>query len=261
MASVVPDEPTTLLVDDVRLELQRWRGGGVPILLLHEGLGSVSMWRDFPQRLAQATAQSVLAWSRRGYGQSDPLPGRREPDYMHGEADGVARLMDALAIERAVLFGHSDGASIALIAAARSPDRVAALILEAPHVFVEEMSIASIAKTKQLYSTTSFRQLLGRYHRDPDAVFWAWNDIWLDARFRDWSIEELLPAIRAPTLLIQGRDDEYGTLAQLDRIAAALPAIERVELERCGHAPHRDQPDAVLGATAAFLQRIRRATS
>jgi pimeloyl-ACP methyl ester carboxylesterase len=260
MASFVPDEPTTLLVDDVRLELQRWTGGGVPILLLHEGLGSVSMWRDFPQRLALATGHSVLAWSRRGYGQSDPLPGRREPDYMHREADAVPRLMDELAIERAVLFGHSDGASIALIAAARLPDRVAALILEAPHVFLEELSIASIARTKQLYSTTSLGQLLGRHHRDPDAVFWAWNDIWLDPRFRDWSIEELLPAIRAPALLIQGRDDEYGTLAQLDRIAAALPGIERLELEHCGHAPHRDQPEAVLAAAAAFLQRIGRGT-
>jgi pimeloyl-ACP methyl ester carboxylesterase len=256
-----PDKPASLVVDGVRLEIMTWAGRDVPILLLHEGLGSVTMWRDFPQQLALATARPVLAWSRRGYGLSDPLPGRRDPDYMHVEADAVARLMDTLAIERAVLFGHSDGASIALITAARSRDRVAALVLEAPHVFVEDISIESITRTKKLYTTTNFGQLLGRYHRDPDHVFWGWNDIWLDPRFRGWSIEELLPAIRAPALLIQGRDDEYGTLEQIDRIAAALPDIERLELERCGHSPHRDQPAAVLRATAAFLRGKGQETS
>jgi pimeloyl-ACP methyl ester carboxylesterase len=212
------------------------------------------MWRDFPQQLALTTGRPVLAWSRRGYGLSDPLPGRRDPDYMHAEADAVVRLMDTLAIERAVLFGHSDGASIALITASRAPERVAALVLEAPHVFVEDLSIESIARTRHLYTTTNFRQLLGRHHRDPDHVFWGWNDIWLDPRFRDWSIEELLPAIRAPALLIQGRDDEYGTLEQIDRIGAALPDVQRLELERCGHSPHRDQPEAVLRAAADFVQ-------
>jgi len=252
---------SSLLVDDVRLEFKTWPGSGVPVLLLHEGLGSVAMWRDFPQQLALATGRPVLAWSRRGYGLSDPLPSPRDPDYMHEEADAVVRLMDTRAIERAILFGHSDGASIALITAARSPGRVAALILEAPHVFVEDLSIESIARAKHLYTTTHFNQLLGRYHRDPDRVFWGWNDIWLDPRFRGWSIEELLPAIRAPALLIQGRDDEYGTLAQIDRIGAALPNVERLELERCGHSPHRDQPAAVLRATAAFLQGPGRETS
>ena len=218
------------------------------------------MWRDFPQRLGLATGRPVVAWSRRGYGLSDPLPSRRDPDYMHREADAVGRLMDVLAIERAILFGHSDGASIALITATRSPDRVAALILEAPHVFVEDISIESIAATKRLYLTTNFRQMLGRYHRDPDHVFWGWNDIWLDPRFRNWSIEELLWTIRAPALLIQGRDDEYGTLEQIDRIGAALPDAQRLELARCGHSPHRDQPEAVLAAAAAFLQRTGRRT-
>ena len=246
-----------LIVDDVRLETQTRPGSGLPILLLHEGLGSVAMWRDFPERLAAVTGHPTLAWSRRGYGLSDPLPSSRDPDYMHREAHAVIRLMDSLAIERAILFGHSDGGSIALIAAARSPNRVAALVLEAPHVYVEESSIDSIARTKHLYVTTDyFRQLLSRYHRDADQVFWNWNDIWLDPRFRDWSIEELLPTIRAPTLLIQGRDDEYGTADQLDRIGAVLTNVERLEPARCGHSPHRDQPDAVLGATAAFLETI-----
>ena len=252
--------PSSLLVDDVRLELKTWPGTGVPVLLLHEGLGSVTMWRDFPEQLALATGRPVLAWSRRGYGLSDPLPGRRDPDYMHGEADAVTRLMDALAIERAVLFGHSDGASIALITAARASDRVTALVLEAPHVFVEDVSIESIARTKHLYTTSNLSQLLGRYHRDPDHVFWGWNDIWLDPRFRDWSIEALLPAVRAPALLIQGLDDEYGTLDQLDRVGSVLQDVQRLELAHCGHSPHRDQPEAVLHATAAFLQRTGRGT-
>ena len=253
MTPASPREPSSVDVDGIRLEFQTWPGNGLPILLLHEGLGSVAMWRDFPQQLAAATRHPVLAWSRRGYGLSDPLHDHRDPDYMHREADAVVRLMDALAIERAVLFGHSDGGSIALIAAARSPHRVAALILEAPHVFVEEMAIDSIARTKHHYMTTNFSQLLGRYHRDPDHAFWGWNDIWLDPRFRGWSIEELLPAIRAPALLIQGRDDEYGTVEQLDRIAAVLPDVRRLELDHCGHSPHRDQPEAVLRATVAFL--------
>ena len=246
-----------LVVDDVRLEIRAWPGQGMSILLLHEGLGSVAMWRDFPERLAAATGHPVIAWSRRGYGLSDPLRESRDPDYMHGEAQFVAPLLDALALERAVLFGHSDGGSIALIAAARIPDRVAALVLEAPHVYVERLTVDSIATTKSLYATTDLRARLQRYHRDPDHVFWRWNDIWLDPRFRDWSIDDLLPAIRAPALLIQGRDDEYGTIDQIDRIAAVLKVTQRLELPSCGHSPHRDQPQAVLAATSAFLETLQ----
>lgn len=253
--------PQFLLVDDVQLEVRKWAGTGLPILLLHEGLGSVSMWRDFPERLAEVTGHPVFVWSRRGYGLSDPLPRHRDPDYMHLEAHGVTSFMDALALDHAILFGHSDGASIALITAARSPDRVTALILEAPHVYVEEMSIGSIAKAKLLYATTNFGQLLGRHHRDADQVFSKWNDIWLDPRFRDWSIEDLLPTIRAPALLIQGENDEYGTMAQLDRIGAALSNTRRLEIVDCGHSPHRDQPDAVLQATTAFIEALGDATS
>jgi len=248
--------PEFLTIDDVRLELRTWPGRGLPILLLHEGLGSVAMWRDFPDRLAAATGHPVLAWSRRGYGLSDPLPEARDPDYMHREAESFMRLLDARAIERAILFGHSDGGSIALIAAARAPDRTTALILEAPHVYVEDLTVDSIAKTKSIYATTDLGERLRRYHRDPDHVFWRWNDIWLDPRFRDWSIEDLLPAIHAPALLIQGLDDEYGTIDQIDRIAAALKSTQRLELEACGHSPHRDQPQAVLDAAMVFLKAI-----
>ena len=226
---------------------------GDPIVLLHEGLGSISMWRDFPEHLAQATGRTVIAWSRRGHGLSDPLPERRDPDYMHREAEALIALLDHQHIGRAHLFGHSDGGSIALIAAARHPGRVATLVLEAPHVLVEQITVDSIARVKGIYQATDLGRKLGRHHADSDHTFWRWNDIWLDPRFRDWNIESVLPAVTAPALLIQGRDDEYGTMEQLDRIAAVLPVTRRLELDACGHSPHRDQPQAVLGAARAFI--------
>lgn len=253
--------PEMIEIAGVRLEVKAWHGTaegtGTPILLLHEGLGSVAMWRDFPAALARRTGRLVIAWSRTGYGQSDPLPEPRDPDYMHREADLVPRVMDALGISRAILLGHSDGGSIALIAAARYPERVAALILEAPHVFVENVAVASIAAARGHYLASDMGERMGRYHRLPDQVFWRWNDIWLDPRFRTWNIEDLLPRIAAPALLIQGLDDEYGTLEQLDRIEAALPATARVEVPDCGHSPHRDQPEAVLAAVAAFVRALQ----
>ena len=247
-----------MVIDGVGLELRRWPGKGAPILLLHEGLGSISMWRDFPERLANTTGHEVIAWSRRGHGFSDPLPEKRDPDYMHREAEALDALFDRLEIGRAHLFGHSDGGSIALIAAARHPDRVASLTLEAPHVLVEQLTVDSIAKVKTVYETSDLGRKLGRHHRDADHTFRRWNDIWLDPRFRDWNIEDVLPAIRAPALLIQGRADEYGTLDQLDRIAAILPATRRLELEACGHSPHRDQPEAVLVAVRDFIAGFTR---
>jgi|HubBroStandDraft_1064217.scaffolds.fasta_scaffold00100_8 pimeloyl-ACP methyl ester carboxylesterase len=242
-----------LVVDGVGLEVASWPGAGDPILMLHEGLGSVSMWRDFPERLALATGRDVVAWSRRGYGQSDPPARPLDPDYMHAEAESLPAVMDALGIGRAHLFGHSDGASIALIAAAFRPERVASLVLEAPHVLVEQRTVDSIAAVRKVHQTTDLGIRLGRHHRDADRVFRAWSDIWLDRRFRDWNIEGLLARVTAPALLIQGLDDEYGTLDQLDRIERALPRTRRLDLARCGHSPHRDQPQAVLAAIVAFL--------
>jgi pimeloyl-ACP methyl ester carboxylesterase len=249
-------EPAIVEVSGVRLEVAEWSGGGTPILMLHEGLGSVSMWRDFPARLAERTGRRVVAWSRRGYGRSDPLPQKRDPDYMHREAVLMPPLMDTLGLGRAHLLGHSDGGSIALIAAADNPGRVASLVLEAPHVFVEQITVDSIAAVGELFRTRDLGAKLGRHHLDAARTFWRWNDIWLDPRFRDWNIEALLPDVRAPTLLIQGLDDEYGTLDQLDRIQAVLPETHRLELSHCGHSPHRDQPEAVLAAVAAFLSEV-----
>lgn len=238
----------------------RWFGSAtVPtpaIVLLHEGLGSLAMWKTFPDLLAKATGHCVFAYSRQGYGGSGG-PARREPDYMHLEARAVLpALLNAAGIERPLLFGHSDGASIALLYAAAYPDDVAGLILEAPHVFVEPMTVEAITATGPAFETTDMAAKLGRYHRDVEAVFRGWRDIWLDPRFRDWNIEAGLEAIACPTLLIQGLDDEYGSAAQLDAIVARVPSAEVLMLEACGHSPHRDRLERVLSASVGFVERI-----
>jgi pimeloyl-ACP methyl ester carboxylesterase len=233
-------------------------GANAPIVMLHEGLGSVSLWRDFPQRLAAATGRRTLAYSRYGYGQSDPLTEPRRVDFMHAEAlEALPQLLDALAIPEPVLFGHSDGASIALIHAACAQRPVAAVIALAPHVFVQPYGIASITATRQTYlEGGELRAKLARRHDDVESAFWGWNDIWLRPDFAAWNIEALLPAINCPVLAIQGKDDEYGTMAQLDRIKRGVRDFRRLELEQCGHSPQRDQPEAVLAATANFLATI-----
>lgn len=236
---------------------QHWYGpppNEAPTLVfLHEGLGSASLWRDFPSRLSEATGCSALVYSRAGYGQSEPVPLPRPIRYMHNEADVLAKLLED--IERPILIGHSDGASIALIYAG-GYGNVRALILEAPHVFTEPSGLASIAAMKTQYETTDLRARLGRHHKDVDNAFRGWNDVWLHPDFRRWNIEEYLPAITAPLLLIQGADDEYGTWAQIEAIERQVRApVETLRVERCGHAPHRDHPEEVLAAMAAFVRR------
>jgi pimeloyl-ACP methyl ester carboxylesterase len=225
-----------------------------PLVMLHEGLGSLSLWRDFPQELAAATGRKVLAYSRRGYGGSDPIDGPRGIDFMHVEALKVLpELLDALEVRNPVLFGHSDGGSIALIHAARAGRPVQAVIALAPHVFVEQYGIDSIADARVAYLDGDLRSKLARHHADVDSAFWGWNDIWLHPDFRAWNIEALLPEISCRVLAIQGVDDQYGTMGQIDRIERAVPRLQRLELARCGHSPHRDQPEAVLAATTRFL--------
>ncbi len=227
------------------------------LVFLHEGLGSVAMWRDFPGRVARATGCDALVYSRYGYGRSEPLPGDRTVRYMHDEAlVALPELLDRLAIARPILVGHSDGASIALIHAGGAGRPVAGLVLMAPHVMVEDVSIASIAAAKVAYETTELRAKLGRYHDDVDSAFRGWNRIWLDPEFRRWNIEEYLPRVSCPLLAIQGADDEYGTMEQLRRIARAVPGAEFVALADCRHSPHRDQPDAVIAAVARFVDRL-----
>ena len=246
-------------IDGVALEYARIDGAvdRPVIVLLHEGLGSLAMWRDFPQRVAAATGAAVVTYSRRGYGRSDPLPGPRGVDYMRGEAtDFLPKLLQALGISRPLLVGHSDGASIAIIHTG-SGFPVAGLVLMAPHVFVEDLTVESIAAIKEVWKTTDMGARLGRYHRDADHTFWAWNDIWLLPAFKRWNIEALVPKITAPMMVIQGLDDEYGTPAQCEAIkAGASGPCELVMLESCKHSPHRDQPERTLQAIGRFLNSL-----
>jgi len=227
------------------------------IIMLHEGLGSVALWKHFPQKLASRTGCGVLVYSRYGSGLSDMLREKRPVDYMHHEGEVVLpELLDKLGIVRPILLGHSDGGSISLIFAGKYPERPRALILEAPHVFVEDLSVASITLAKDQYQTTDMRPKLARYHKHVDETFWGWNDIWLDPQFRSWNIEEYLPAIRCPILCIQGEEDEYGTIAQVKAIQARVLATEILMLPNCKHSPHRDQAEATLERMAEFVATV-----
>lgn len=231
------------------------------LVFLHEGLGSVGMWRDFPDRVAKATGMGALVYSRRGYGGSDPVVLPRSVRFMHDEAyEVLPAVLDAAAITKAILVGHSDGGSIALLHAARfGPPRPVAVIAMAPHVFVEDVALANIRKARDAYEHGDLRSKLARYHGDNvDGAFLGWNRIWLDPEFRAWNIEDELPKITVPMLLIQGKDDEYGTLAQLESISRhARAPVETCILDACGHSPHRDQAERVTAAMTAFLGRLR----
>jgi pimeloyl-ACP methyl ester carboxylesterase len=244
----------------VQIELA-WVGvpdSSAPLLVfLHEGLGSVSMWRDFPARLCGALGWRGLVYSRPGYGQSTPRAAgeRWGTDFMHRQAEELLpALLDALAVQgRYALFGHSDGGSIALLHAAHAPQRVAAAVVLAPHILVEEFGLASIRQARQQYLHGDLHRRLARHHADVDSAFFGWNDIWLAPAFARWNISARLPYIRCPVLAVQGTEDAYGTLAQIDGIAAALPGTRLLTLPACGHSPHRDQPEAVIAACQALL--------
>ena len=225
------------------------------LVFLHEGLGSLGLWRGFPAALCERTGLGALVYSRYGNGFSMPLSEARFPSYMHDEAlITLPELLVKLGINDLVFFGHSDGASIALIYAAEHPHFVRALVLEAPHVFVEDLSIRSIAARKTAYETTSLRERMARYHIDADRTFYGWNDIWLAPEFRSWNIETYAGRVRAPMFLVQGLDDEYGTLAQLESIARnAGGHVDRLLLAGCGHAPHSDRAAIVEAAAGAWI--------
>jgi pimeloyl-ACP methyl ester carboxylesterase len=249
-------------LEDRALEIEyEWvglPGPGVPLLVfLHEGLGSVAMWRDFPARLCEAVGARGLVYSRPGYGQSTPRPAgeRWGPDFMHLQAREVLpHLLAQLGVaQKPWLFGHSDGGSIALLYAASFPDALAGAIVLAPHILVEEISVTSIRQAREAYAKTDLRQKLARYHADADSAFYGWNDVWLSEAFRDWSIGEEIAGIRCPLLAIQGVDDEYGTMEQVHGIARHVPHAQVLELPRCGHSPHKDQPEAVIAAVKRFM--------
>ncbi len=235
-----------------------WIGGAAPTLVfLHEGLGSIRQWRDFPEKVARATGCRALVYDRYGYGNSDVLREERVGvDFMHREALlFLPEVLLQLKIQDPILVGHSDGASIALIYAGSHPVRGVAVL--APHVFVEEPGLQSIKAISAGFETSGLRERLGKYHRDARKTFHLWADAWLDPAFRQWNIEEYLPRIRCPLLAIQGEDDEYGSMAQLDAIRRqAGGPCELLKLPGCGHSPHKDQPEKVLKAVTEFIGKI-----
>jgi pimeloyl-ACP methyl ester carboxylesterase len=237
------------------------KSDGDLIVFLHEGLGSISMWRDWPAQVCAAANCRGLVFSRYGYGQSTarPLSEARPITYLHTQAqDALPKLFDALGMahERPVLFGHSDGGSIALLYAATYPDRVKAIAVAAPHIFVEDVTIEGIRQAREVYLSTDLASKLGRHHKDVDSVFWSWNDVWLQPEFRAWNIESVIEKIQCPVLAIQGEGDEYGTLEQIRGIKRLAPHTELCIIPDCGHSPHRDQPQVVISALTSFLKRV-----
>ncbi len=249
-----------VLPDGVALEVSRIAGSGPETLVfLHEGLGSVSAWRDFPARVAHATGLPALVYSRRGYGRSSPLAGPRHARFMHDEAfEVLPHLLVAENVTTPFLVGHSDGATIALLHAARHLG-VAGVVAMAPHLFVEPLTLASIRAAKEAFENGDLRARLVRHHGDNvDDAFWGWNRVWLSDEFRAFHIEAELAAITAPVLAIQGRDDPYGTLAQLDGLQRTVSGPLTVDiLDACGHSPHRERADATLAAVVDFVGRFR----
>lgn len=232
------------------------------LVFLHEGLGSVAMWRDFPERVFAATGLGALVYSRAGYGDSDPIDLPRPVHFMHDEAlINLPQVLKATGVREAILLGHSDGGSIALIyagteAAAHQGVRLRGLILVAPHVFVEDVGLVSIRGIAERYRNGQMRDRLQRYHgRNVDGTFWGWNQVWLDPSFRGWNIEEYLPQIRVPVLVIQGANDEYGTILQVKAIEDGCRApVNTILIEDCGHSPHVDQPEFTIAAICRFLR-------
>jgi pimeloyl-ACP methyl ester carboxylesterase len=248
----------------VRVEY-RWIAGAERqrplIVFLHEGLGSVAMWRDFPDRLCAAAQARGLVWSRPGYGRSTPREAAEcwEPDFMHRQAHEVMPALFGVlgmdtADDRPWLFGHSDGGSIALLHAAHFTGRLAGLVVMAPHIRVEPVSLASIERTRTAYREADLKARLARYHDDPDSAFWGWNEAWLNPSFKAWSIEDQIGTIDCPLLAVQGLGDEYGTLEQIRGIARRVPQTRLLELPDCGHSPHRDQPEQLIGETVSFMR-------
>ena len=233
-----------------------------PLVFLHEGLGSVSLWRDFPQALCRAVERPGIVYSRLGYGRSEPLVGGRNARFMHEEAEqSLPALLAGFELASPVLVGHSDGASIALIHAGRFPGVARAVVAMAPHLFVEPVCLAEIAAATDSYRTgdagaSGFRARLARHHADVDGAFLGWANVWLSTPFADWNIEDAVAAIRCPLLAIQGEQDQYGTLRQIHRIAELAPQAQLLALADCRHSPHLDQPEAVLRAITTFLDEV-----
>lgn len=254
----VPAGAERIQVDGIGLEIVHRPISGAPTMVfLHEGLGSISTWRDFPETLAAACGCGLLVYSRRGYGGSDPVSLPRPLTYMHEEGEQhLPALLNALSIQDPILYGHSDGGSIALVGVGSGRVQAQAMILEAPHVFREDGPLDTIIKISDAFQTTDLRRRLQRHHGDNvDCAFWGWSRAWSDPGFADWNLETYLPGVTIPTLLLQGRDDPYGTLAHVESIARHVQGPCTTTLfEDCGHAPHREQSASVREAVGRFLR-------
>ena len=229
------------------------------LVLLHEGLGCVGLWGDFPDKLQQAVGCSVFTYSRAGYGQSSPVELPRPLSYMHDEArDTLPRLLEAIGFQRGLLLGHSDGASIAAIYAGTHQDhRIGGLVLIAPHFFTEDPGIASIEEARKVYEMSDLRQRLSRWHADVDNAFMGWNAAWLDPDFRKWDITEQLAYIRVPILIVQGEDDQYGTVKQIEVVQQECYCpVEVALLPGAKHSPQRDAPEQTLKSISEFVGRV-----
>jgi len=249
---------TTVVVDNKRLETKTI--GKIdparPVLIfLHPGLGCIEGWKDFPEKVVEKTGIPAFLYSRYGYGKSEPLKESRAIDYLHREGEAVLpALLESLKIKHPILVGHSDGATISLLFAAKYPSWPKALILEAPHVFVEDITVAGLKEAKEAFEQGGgLKRGLERYHLDAKATFYGWNDIWLKPEFRGWNVENELKTITCPILLIQGEDDQYGTIAQLTAIKAATPHTEILIIPECKHSPHDDQPAQVLASMEKYI--------
>ena len=231
------------------------------IVMLHEGLGSVGLWGDFPEKLQAATGCGVFAYSRAGYGASSPVTLPRPLDYMHIEAsDVLPKVLEEIGFRRGLLLGHSDGASIvAIYAGSRQDHRVKGVVMIAPHFVVEDISVKSIAEIRQAYETNELRAKLARWHKDVDNAFYGWNGAWLDPKFRDWDISEYLAYIRVPVAVIQGERDQYGTMRQVE-IAQdeCYCPVDVTVIPQAGHSPHREAPEATLDAITQFASAVFR---
>ncbi len=273
MSALAADRPTTVPVQyqgrvlDIEYRLlPAARPDADLLVFLHEGLGSAALWKGWPEDLCAASGCRGLVFSRYGYGASTPRPAseRWPVHFMHDQArHALPAIFEALGLagERPVFFGHSDGGSIALLYAAMYPERVKAIAVAAPHVFVEDVTIASIEQARETYLKTDLKDKLGRYHRDPDSAFWGWNDIWLNPEFRAWNIEAFLPDIRCPILAIQGENDQYGSLEQIHRIQRQAPQTRLCVLKDCRHSPHVDQPQATIETVAGFIEECAALTT
>lgn len=240
-----------------RLEIERIEGQGPTLVFLHEGLGCVARWRDFPRAVCEATGRAGFVYSRAGYGKSDPVSLPRPLTFMHDEARRVLpAVLEAAGIEDAILIGHSDGASISLIYLGEGGARVRGLVAMAPHVFVEDICVSAIAKIKAEYEdpATEVRKKLAKHHEHVDVAFQGWAGAWLDPEFRKWDLTGFLPGVKVPVLVIQGENDEYGTVAQVDAVCSGVSGrAERVMLPGCGHVPQRDRPEETLRACSRVL--------